>query len=88
MPAASIIKVVMMRAVMMDVGSTSDTAVNFYQITLWNNPEDSHLHAHCYENLKSPLVYLPAHSSKNMPQFRSVCTYYLECPSLMNFTDV
>jgi hypothetical protein len=28
----------------MEAGSTSETAVNFYQITRCNNPEDSHLH--------------------------------------------
>jgi hypothetical protein len=31
--------------------------LNFYQ-TIWHNiPEDSHLHTHCCENLKSHLVY-------------------------------
>jgi hypothetical protein len=29
---------------MMKAGSTSETSVNFYQITRLNNPEDSHLH--------------------------------------------
>jgi hypothetical protein len=31
-------------AVMMEEASTSETSVNFYQITRRNNPEDSHLH--------------------------------------------
>jgi hypothetical protein len=31
----------------------SDTSVNFYQTARRNNPEDSHLHTHRRENLKS-----------------------------------
>jgi hypothetical protein len=38
---------------MMEAASTSETSVNFYQTTWHNNPEDSHLHIHCHENLKS-----------------------------------
>jgi hypothetical protein len=34
---------------------TSETPVNFYQTT-WRNPEDSHLHTNCCENLKYHLV--------------------------------
>jgi hypothetical protein len=30
-------------ALMMEAASTSETSVNFYQNTLRNNPEDSHL---------------------------------------------
>jgi hypothetical protein len=30
-------------ALMMEAASTSETSVNFYQITRRNNPEDSHL---------------------------------------------
>jgi hypothetical protein len=33
----------MMIALMMEAASTSETAVNFYQTTRHNNPEDSHL---------------------------------------------
>jgi hypothetical protein len=33
--------------------STSEISVNFYQITLRNSPEDSHLHTRRRENLKS-----------------------------------
>jgi hypothetical protein len=33
--------------------NTSETSVNFYQTTLRNNPEHSHLHTHRRENLKS-----------------------------------
>jgi hypothetical protein len=36
--AASII-----RALLMDAASTSETSVNFYQTTRQNNPEDSHI---------------------------------------------
>jgi hypothetical protein len=38
---------------MMEAVSTSETSVNFYQTTRRNNPEDSHLHTHHCENLKS-----------------------------------
>jgi hypothetical protein len=31
--------------VMMETASTSETSVNFYQTTMRNNPEDSHLHS-------------------------------------------
>jgi hypothetical protein len=39
--------------VMMEAARTSETLVNFYQTTWHYNPEDSHLHTHCRENLKS-----------------------------------
>jgi hypothetical protein len=38
---------------MMEATSTSEMLVNFYQTTRRNNPEDSHLHTHHLENLKS-----------------------------------
>jgi hypothetical protein len=38
---------------MIGAAGTSETSVNFYQTTLHNNPEDSHLHACRCENLKS-----------------------------------
>jgi hypothetical protein len=47
---ASITKAI---ALMMEAASTSETSVNFYQTTRRNNPEDSHLHTHRRENLKS-----------------------------------
>jgi hypothetical protein len=40
-------------ALMMEVASTSETLVNFYQTTRRYNPEDSHLRTHRRENLKS-----------------------------------
>jgi hypothetical protein len=40
---------------MMEVASTSETLVNFYQTTRRNKPEDSHLRTHHRENLKSYL---------------------------------
>jgi hypothetical protein len=40
-------------ALMMGAASTSETSVNFYQTTRRNNPEDSQLHTHRRENLKS-----------------------------------
>jgi hypothetical protein len=38
---------------MMEAARTSETLVNFYQTTGRYNPEDSHLHTHRRENLKS-----------------------------------
>jgi hypothetical protein len=40
---------------MMEATKTSETLVNFYQTTRRYNPEDSHLHTHRHENLKSYL---------------------------------
>jgi hypothetical protein len=42
-------------ALMMEAARTSETLVNFYQTTRRYNPEDSHLHTHRRENLKSYL---------------------------------
>jgi hypothetical protein len=39
-------------ALMMEVASTYETSVNFYQTTRRNNPEESHLHTRRRENLK------------------------------------
>jgi hypothetical protein len=41
---------------MTEAARTSEMSVNFYQTTRHNNPEDSHLHTQCHENLKSHLV--------------------------------
>jgi hypothetical protein len=38
---------------MVEAASTSETLVNFYQITRRNNLEDSHLHTCCRENFKT-----------------------------------
>jgi hypothetical protein len=40
-------------SLMMEAANTSETSVNFYQTTRRNNPEDSHFHSRCPENLKS-----------------------------------
>jgi hypothetical protein len=40
---------------MMEAENTSETSVNFYQTTRRYNPEDSNLHTHRRENLKSYL---------------------------------
>jgi hypothetical protein len=50
--AASIIKAMIIIALMMATASNPETSVNFYQ-TLRNNPEDGHLHTRRRrENLK------------------------------------
>jgi hypothetical protein len=41
---------------MMEAARTSETLVNFYQTTRCYNPEDSNLHTHRRENLKSYLT--------------------------------
>jgi hypothetical protein len=38
---------------MIEAAKAFETLVNFYQTTQRYNPEDSHLHTHCRENLKS-----------------------------------
>jgi hypothetical protein len=38
---------------MMEVASSSETSVNFYQTTWLNNPEDSYVETRHHENLKS-----------------------------------
>jgi hypothetical protein len=43
-------------ALMTEAESTSETSVNFYQTTQHNNPEDSHLHTRCHENLKPHIL--------------------------------
>jgi hypothetical protein len=48
-------------ALMMEAARTSETLVNFYQTTLCYNPEDSNLHTHGRENLKSYLICLDVH---------------------------
>jgi hypothetical protein len=48
----------LLMALMMEAANTSETLVNFYQTTRRYNPEDSHLHTHRRENLKSYLYLL------------------------------
>jgi hypothetical protein len=45
---------------MMEAARTSETLVNFYQTAQRYNPEDSHLHTHRRDNLKSYMtsIYL------------------------------
>jgi hypothetical protein len=50
---ASIIRAAIIIVLMMKAARTSETLVNFYQTTLRYNPEDSNLHTHRRENLKS-----------------------------------
>jgi hypothetical protein len=38
---------------MMEAVQTSETSVNLHESTRRNNPENSHLHTHLRENLKS-----------------------------------
>jgi hypothetical protein len=55
---------------MMEAARTSETLVNFYQTTWRYNPEDSHLHSHRHENLKS---YILLAVSKNENLFCHDC---------------
>jgi hypothetical protein len=41
---------------MMEAARTSETLVQLYQTTRCYNPEDSHLHTHHRENLKSYMI--------------------------------
>jgi hypothetical protein len=43
---------------MMEAARTSEKLVNFYKTTRRYNPEDSHLHTHRRENLKSYTYYI------------------------------
>jgi hypothetical protein len=45
-----------MISLMMEAATTSETSVNFYQTTRCYNPDDSYLHTHRRENLKSYTV--------------------------------
>jgi hypothetical protein len=38
---------------MTEAAVTTEMSLHFYQTTRLNNPEDSHLHTRCHENLKS-----------------------------------
>jgi hypothetical protein len=46
------------RALMMEAARTSETLINSYQTTRCYNPEDSHLHTHRRENLKSNKIFV------------------------------
>jgi hypothetical protein len=46
-------KAVSIISVMMTPARTPEMFVNFYPTTQCYNPEDSHLHIHCSESLKS-----------------------------------
>jgi hypothetical protein len=50
-------------ALMTEAASTSEMSVKFYQTTWCINPQDSHLHTCCHENLKSHMriLILEAH---------------------------
>jgi hypothetical protein len=50
-----------MIALMMEGARASETLVNFYQTTRRYNPDDSNLHTHRRENLKSYCVFICAH---------------------------
>jgi hypothetical protein len=61
-------------ALMMEAASTSETLVNFYQTSRCNSPEDSHLHTHRRENLKSYLLaQLIANPKAVLPLRRRDC---------------
>jgi hypothetical protein len=65
-------------ALMMEVASTSETLVNFYQTTRRYNPENSHLRPRRRENLKSYLMIPISNSNLRVlvipvHQMSSVC---------------
>jgi hypothetical protein len=66
------------RAMMMEAASTSETLVNFYQTTWHYNPEDNHLHTRHHENLKSYFILFTPHMLINflkLPQEGSIIIY-------------
>jgi hypothetical protein len=50
-------------ALMMEAARTSETLVQLYQTTWCYNPEDSHLHTHRRENLKSYFIIYTLHTT-------------------------
>jgi hypothetical protein len=48
----------------MEAVQTTETLVNSYQSTRRYNPEDSHLHSHRHENLKSYLATMEIRALK------------------------
>jgi hypothetical protein len=62
---------------MMEAARTSETLVNFHQTTRRYKPEDSHLRAHRYENLKSyRSVRRLYHRSIILPERLTAVTHY------------
>jgi hypothetical protein len=56
-------------SLMMEAASTYEMVVNFYQTTWYNSPEESNLHTHHHENMKSHvhiLCFLPSFPSKQI----------------------
>jgi hypothetical protein len=70
--------IVLVIALMMEAVQTSETRVNPYQSTRRYNPEDSHLHSHRRENLKSKIrVVIYSQSKPNILRTRKVaCVSY------------
>jgi hypothetical protein len=52
-------------ALMMETAGTCETSVKFYQSTQHNNPEDSHLHTHRREKLRSHIEMSVLRSSSH-----------------------
>jgi hypothetical protein len=50
-------------ALMMEATSSPETYINFYRITLRNNPEDSHLHTRRLEDFRSYISWHAAVTS-------------------------
>jgi hypothetical protein len=66
---------------MMEAAGTSETLVNFYQTTQCYNPEDSHLHTHRRENLKSNPEdsHLHTRRRKNLKSHGKTFVYATNC---------
>jgi hypothetical protein len=59
-------------ALMMEEARSSETLVNFYQTTWRYNPEDSHLHTNCHDNLKSYLASSCLYYCTNLPNSQPI----------------
>jgi hypothetical protein len=74
-------------ALMMEAAQASETLVNFYQSTRRYNPEDSHLHTHRRENLRSYFIFLVVFSLKVCDQ-NFVCVIHLPHLSLFDLMAI
>jgi hypothetical protein len=76
---------------MMEAASTSEALVNLYQTTRCYNPEDSNLHTHRRENLKSYLVSYRFNTNSQLPWKLKICRvllcFLLCCINCLIYTE-